>query len=132
MSPAFLLAIGLSTLGAVALLFWALRGSFQPPAIKDGLKVLENAPQHLFNMAQIRQGMDPEDLKYAASKGGARLAATLRRERRRYRCARPIARSDRDAGSGTAVATGSTSNVSVTGTKGPGGDAVPMKIPSNP
>src|SRR5258708_6188309 len=83
MSPVFLLAIGLSTLGVVALLFWALRGSFQPPAIKDGLKVLENIPQHLFNMAQIRQGMDPEDLKYAASKGGTRLAATLRRERRR-------------------------------------------------
>jgi len=83
MSPVFLLAIGLCTLGVVALLFWALRGSFQPPALKDGLKVLENAPQHLFNMAQIRQGMDPEDLKYVASKGGARLAATLRRERRR-------------------------------------------------
>jgi len=83
MSPAFLLTIGLSTLSVVALLFWALRGSFQPPTLKDGLKVLENAPQHLFNMAQIRQGMDPEDLKYAASKGGARLAATLRRERRR-------------------------------------------------
>jgi len=81
MSPAFLLTIGLSTLIVVALLFWALRGSFQTPAIKDGLKVLENAPQHLFNMAQIRQGMDPEDLKYAASKGGvAQLTKALANE----------------------------------------------------
>src|SRR5260221_22628 len=80
---ALLLAIGYCALAVVALLFWALRGSFQAPALKAGLKVLENAPQHLFNMAQIRQGMDPEDLKYVASKGGARLAATLRRERRR-------------------------------------------------
>ena len=83
MNPGFLLAVALITLALAATLIWALRGSIQHPRHKYSLKVLEEAPRHLSNLAQIRQAMDAADLKYASARGGTRLAATMRRERRR-------------------------------------------------
>ena len=82
MNPGFLLAVALITLALAATLIWALRGSIQHPRHKYSLKVLEEAPRHLSNLAQIRQAMDAADLKYASARGGTRLAATMRRAMR--------------------------------------------------
>lgn len=72
----------LFALALVLLLVWALRGASNRKSAKEGLGVLENAPQHVSNMPQIRQALDESDLQFAAAKGGPALAARLRRERR--------------------------------------------------
>jgi hypothetical protein len=77
----FIALAGALVLGG--LLFWALRGARSGPRGRDGLEVLESAPLHLYNMAQIRQSLDAGDLAYAREKGGPSLAGRLRKERRR-------------------------------------------------
>jgi len=83
MSGVFFLFAALGALGLTGLLIWALRGARRRPRGRDGLEVLESAPLHLHNMAQIRQSLDAADLVYAREKGGRALAGRLRRERRR-------------------------------------------------
>jgi len=70
-------------LGLALLLFWALRGAGSRKGVNEGLGILEKAPRHVSNMAQIRQALDETDLQFAAEKGGPALAARMRRERRR-------------------------------------------------
>jgi hypothetical protein len=80
---AFFFVAALSAIALVVLLFWAHRGASQRKGAKEGLDVIENAPRHVGNMAQIRQALDDADLQFAASKGGHAMAARVRRERRR-------------------------------------------------
>jgi hypothetical protein len=70
------------TLVLALLLFWALRGASSHKGVNEGLGILEKAPRHVSNMAQIRQALDEADLQFAAEKGGPALAARMRRERR--------------------------------------------------
>jgi hypothetical protein len=81
-SEYFLIAVA-ATFALAALLIWALRGASQRAGSKTALGVLENAPRHLGNMAQIRQALDPDDLSFASESGGGELAKRLKRERRR-------------------------------------------------
>lgn len=77
----FLVAV-LFALALVLLLFWALRGASSRNHAKDGLEVVESAPRHVRNMAQVRRALDEADLQFAGEKRGPALAARLRRERR--------------------------------------------------
>ena len=81
MNFAFFFATTLFAVALVVLLFWALRGA-NKRAEADGLGVIEDAPRHVSNMTQIRRALDDADLQFVAAKGGAALAARLRRERR--------------------------------------------------
>jgi hypothetical protein len=69
-------------LGLALLLIWASRGASSRKGVNEGLGILEKAPRHVSNMAQIRQALDDADLQFAAEKGGPALAARMRRERR--------------------------------------------------
>lgn len=82
MSIEFFIVAIISALGLAGLLAWALRGSSQRKSSAQGLGVLESAPQHLRNMSQIRQAMDPADLRFAFEQCGQVLSNTLRHERR--------------------------------------------------
>jgi hypothetical protein len=83
MSGAFFFIGLLGALALGGLFIWGLRGARSRPKGCDGLGVLESAPLHLCNMAQIRQSLDAGDLAYARENGGRALAGRLRRERRR-------------------------------------------------
>jgi len=82
MSNGFLIFAGIVALGLAGLLYWALRGASKRSGAKDGLSVFERAPRHVSHMTQIRQALDPADLRYVAEKGGGKLAASVRKERR--------------------------------------------------
>jgi hypothetical protein len=82
MSAAFFVIAAIATLSLAALLVWALRGASHRKTNDPRVNVFESAPRHLRNMAQIRQAMDSADLQYAEAKGGPRLSARIRRERR--------------------------------------------------
>jgi hypothetical protein len=81
-STYFIVAIA-AALGLAGLLAWALRGANRRRSRERGLSALERAPQHLSNLAQIRQAMDAADLEYARSAGGPTMFSRLRQERRR-------------------------------------------------
>jgi hypothetical protein len=83
MNDVFFFVAVAAALVLAALLFWALRGASQRSNGKVGLGVLENAPRHLASMPQIRQALDLADLRFASEKGGAKLAARLKSERRK-------------------------------------------------
>jgi hypothetical protein len=84
MNDLFFFVAFAAALALAALLVWALRGASQRSSGKAaGLGVLENAPRHLASMPQIRQALDVADLRFAAEKGGPRLAAKLKSERRK-------------------------------------------------
>lgn len=83
MNSAFLIIAGLSAVALAALIVWALRGATQKVGGPGATRVIEDAPKHLHNMMPIRQALDSRDLEYVAAKGGALLAARLKKERRR-------------------------------------------------
>ncbi len=83
MNPLFLLLAGLSALTLGVFTVWALRGSGRPVDGSGAMRVVEQAPKHLQCLMQMRQALDSSDLDYVRQKGGKRLAATVRQERRR-------------------------------------------------
>jgi hypothetical protein len=82
MSAEFIIVAALAALGLAGLLFWAFRGASERKGHDQGLGVLDSAPKHLQNMAQIRQAMDSADFAFARGQGGQYLSARLRRERK--------------------------------------------------
>ena len=82
MNSVFLVLTALFAL-ALAVLLMAVLGAQRRRKREQALRALDSAPQHLSNMGPIRQCLDSADLRYALETGGARLAARLRRERRR-------------------------------------------------
>jgi hypothetical protein len=82
-SAAFFIFIAMFALAASGLLYWVFRSARRNKPGKEGLGVLDSAPQHLCNMGSIRQSVDPLDLKFVLEKGGRQMAKRLRRERRR-------------------------------------------------
>ena len=76
----FILAVAFA-LAVAALLLTASRPARRGRPRRDGLAVLDSAPQHLCNMGPIRRSQDAVDLQFVASRGGRELAKRLRRER---------------------------------------------------
>ena len=81
MSVAFFILAVAFALAVAALPLVASRSSRRVRRRRDGLAVLDSAPQHLCNMGPIRRSQDGVDLEYVASRGGRELAKRLRRER---------------------------------------------------
>jgi len=81
MNVAFFILAVVFALAVAALLLVASRSSRRVRRRRDGLAVLDSAPQHLCNMGPIRRSQDGVDLEYVASRGGRELAKRLRRER---------------------------------------------------
>ena len=82
MSVAFFIGAGVFALALAAVLVWALRTKGHNRRRADGLAVLDSAPQHIAYMASIRRSQDPDDVRYAAERGGRELGRRLSRERR--------------------------------------------------
>jgi len=80
-SVLFFITAAVFGLAVGALLLWAFRSVRRSRRDREGLAVLESAPQHLCNMRPIRQSCDPADLRYVLEKGGRELAKRVRRER---------------------------------------------------
>jgi len=81
MSAAFFILAVVFALALLALLLLASRSSRRGRHRRDGLAVLDSAPQHLCHMGPIRRSQDGTDLHYVANQGGRELAERLRRER---------------------------------------------------
>jgi len=81
-SGGFFIVATVFALALVALLLWSFGSTRQRRRGRDGLAVLDSAPQHLCNMGPIRRSQDPSDFDYAMERGGKELGKRLRRERR--------------------------------------------------
>jgi hypothetical protein len=81
MSTTFFILTVAFAVALLALLFMASRSSRRARRRRDGLAVLDSAPQHLCHMGPIRRSQDGADLQYVADRGGRELAERLRRER---------------------------------------------------
>jgi hypothetical protein len=81
-SGGFFIVAAVFALALVALLLWSFGSTRQRRRGRDGLAVLDSAPQHLCNMGPIRRSQDPSDFDYAMERGGKELGKRLRRERR--------------------------------------------------
>jgi len=79
----FLIIAALLATGLIGLLFWAMREVRDRQNHDSSLPGFHNAFHHQCNMAQIQQALDAADLEFAMTKGGRKLMARLRRERRR-------------------------------------------------
>jgi len=78
----FIVAVAFA-LTLAAILLWSFRSAHKRRRGRDGLAVLDSAPQHLCNMGPIRRSQDHSDFDYAAERGGKELGNRLRRERRK-------------------------------------------------
>ena len=84
MSTFFFIAAGIFAMALLGLLVWALHGPRRRRRrAREGLGVLQSAPQHLCSMGSIRQAFDPADLQYVKEKAGSAVAQQVARERRR-------------------------------------------------
>jgi len=81
-SGGFFIVAVVFALALAALLVWSFRGRHKRRRGRDGLAVLDSAPQHLCNMGPIRRSQDPTDFAFARERGGKELGKRLRRERR--------------------------------------------------
>jgi len=81
-SGGFFIVAAVFALALAAILLWSFRGAHKRRRGRDGMAVLDSAPQHLCNMGPIRRSQDPSDFDYAVERGGKELGKRLRRERR--------------------------------------------------
>lgn len=84
MSLMFLLPIFALVAFLFGIFLWSSRGSRNPPLPSVQTADMDPSGQrHSGYYPQIRQALDPRDLKYLSSAGGAGLARRVHRERRR-------------------------------------------------
>ena len=79
----FLIIAALLATGLIGLLFWAMREVRDRQNHDSSRPGFHNVCHHQCNMAQVQQALDAADLEFAMTKGGRKLMARLRRERRR-------------------------------------------------
>jgi len=82
MSTLYFIVAMAAAFGLGGLLVWAFRGASDRSGHQLQTRPLEGNPQHLCNMAQMRQAMNAADLQFVRAKGGTALFSRVRRERR--------------------------------------------------